>query len=131
MKDGRNLEAVCHAIGGLLEALARGRCCGAISHDDFVAAVLQVERDHVRPDGFTLSVSDTADGWVVFSVRMPDCGDTCAAFEFLPESGVFRAAHAGGGPQDRVSGSEEERLLSVTEELVEGGIARDSDHAAS
>jgi hypothetical protein len=91
MEDTRNLEAVCHAIGGLLEALARGRCSGAMSEEAFTTSILKVEADYVKPHGFTLSVCDTPEGWVVFSVRMPGAGDTCAAFEFLPDTGVFRA----------------------------------------
>ena len=85
-----HLEAVCHAIGRLLQDLAQGRCSGEISEKSFIETVLKIEAEQVTPGGFILTASNTRDDWTVFKLRIKGSDETCAAFEFLPESGEFR-----------------------------------------
>jgi hypothetical protein len=85
-----HLERVCQAIGLLLKELAHGRCSGVISEESFVDTVLKIEAEQVIPGGFTLTASNTLDDWTVFKIKMNGSGETCAAFEFLPETGEFR-----------------------------------------
>lgn len=61
-----------------------------ISEERFMESVLKIEAEQVNPGGFTLSASNTLDNWTVFKLRMNGCTETCAAFEFLPETGEFR-----------------------------------------
>ena len=84
------LEAVCHAIEEQLEDLAEERCWGAISEEAFIAAVLDIEAEEVAPQGLTLVASHTLDEWTVFKLKMNGTNETCAGFEFLPETGEFR-----------------------------------------
>jgi len=83
-------EAVCDAIKDDLQALAAQRCSGELSEEAFVAAVLDIEAREVKPMGLTLTVSNTRDEWTVFSLKIDGTNDTCASFEFLPETGEFR-----------------------------------------
>ena len=83
-------EAVCHAIKDELQELAVQRCQGAISENDFIAAVLEIEAREVAPAGLTLTASHTRDDWTVFTIKINGTNDICAAFEFLPETGEFR-----------------------------------------
>jgi len=85
-----SLEAVCREIGDALHGLARARASGALSEADFVQAVLVIEEREITPHGFTLSASNTLDNWTVFTVRVQGCRQSCATFEFLPETGEFR-----------------------------------------
>ena len=90
MDAHEHLEGVCQAIGLLLKDLAQGRCSGVISEERFVDTVLKIEAEQVIPGGFTLTASNTHDDWTVFKIKMNGSGETCAAFEFLPETGEFR-----------------------------------------
>ena len=90
MAAHEHLEGVCQAIGLLLNELAHGRCRGVISEESFVDTVLKIEAEQVIPGGFTLTASNTLDDWTVFKIKMNGSGETCAAFEFLPETGEFR-----------------------------------------
>jgi len=89
------LEAVCHEIEDRLKELAVKRCRHLISEENFTAAVLDIEAKEVSPQGLTLTASHTRDDWTVFTVKMNGTNETCAAFEFLPETGEFRRGDGG------------------------------------
>jgi hypothetical protein len=85
-----HLEAVCHAIADQLKDLARKRAAGEITEAAFINMVLKVEAEEVASKGMTLTASHTADDWTVFKIKINGTSETCAAFEFLPETGQFR-----------------------------------------
>jgi hypothetical protein len=89
-----HLEAVCHGIGRHLQKLAQGRCSGEISEKSFIETILKIEAEEVTPGGFILTASNTRDDWTVFKLRINGSDETCAAFEFLPESGEFRRVNS-------------------------------------
>jgi len=84
------LEAVCHAVEERLKRLAVERSNGVLTEEDFIAAILEIEARDVTPQGLTLTASATRDDWLVFQLKMNGTNETCAAFEFLPETGEFR-----------------------------------------
>ncbi|MDR3406326.1 MAG: hypothetical protein P4L99_27830 [Chthoniobacter sp.] len=84
------LEAVCHAIEERLKDLAIQRCQGIIDEESFISSVLDIEARDVTPQGLTLTASQSSDGWTVFQLKMNGTNETCAAFEFLPQTGEFR-----------------------------------------
>jgi len=91
-----HLEAICRAIADRLKDLAQRRSCGEITEQAFIEAVLKLEAEAVRPNGMTLTSSNTLDDWTVFQIKIDGTHETCAAFEFLPETGEFRrAGHCG------------------------------------
>jgi hypothetical protein len=84
------LETLCHAIERQLEELARQYCQGEIAQESFMKALLIIEAQEVTPLGLTLTASETADHWTLFKIKMNGTNETCASFEFLPETGEFR-----------------------------------------
>ena len=86
------LEAVCHAVEERLKDLAVKHCNGKITDEAFIESVLEIEARDVTPQGLTLTASHTRDDWTVFSIKINGMNETCAAFEFLPETGEFRRA---------------------------------------
>ena len=92
MSERENLRAICRRVGARLRALARSRAFRALSEEDFVQAVLQVEADEVTPHGLTLAATNTRDGWTVFVLRISGRKEVCDTFEFHPVSGEFRKA---------------------------------------
>jgi hypothetical protein len=90
VKRHTHLEDLCHAVEQRLEKLARQHCRGEITDDAFLAAVLAIEAQEVTPIGLTLTASRTRDRWTVFKIKMNGTNETCASFEFLPETGEFR-----------------------------------------
>jgi hypothetical protein len=92
MKRHTHLEDLCQAVELRLEKLARQHCRGEIADDTFLAAVLAIEAREVTPMGLTLTASRTRDHWTVFNIKMDGTNETCASFEFLPETGEFRRA---------------------------------------
>ena len=81
------LEILCHAIERQLEGLARRHCSGDLADDAFIDAVLAIEAQEVTPLGLTLTASQTRDRWTVFKIKMNGTNETCASFEFRPETG--------------------------------------------
>jgi hypothetical protein len=90
IKRHTHLEDLCHAIEQQLEKLARQHCRGEITDEAFLAAVLAIEAQEVTPMGLTLTAARTLDHWTVFKIKMDGTNNTCASFEFLPETGEFR-----------------------------------------
>src|SRR4051794_40090744 len=90
MSTHEHLESVCHAIAHHLQDLAHQRSSERISEETFIDAVLKIEAEEVRPKGLTLTASNTMDDWTVFKIKINGTSETCAAFEFLPETGEFR-----------------------------------------
>ena len=88
--DPHHSETVCHAIADRLERLIRLRCRGIISEPTFVDFILKIEAQVVRPQGLTLTASNTIDDWTVLRLKINGANEPCAAFEFLPETGEFR-----------------------------------------
>ena len=89
------LRESCHRISLTLRELARKRSAGRISEERFVELLLQLEEEEVEPAGMVLTASNTIDDWTVFKVRVKAASEPCAAFEFQPETGEFRAAESG------------------------------------
>jgi hypothetical protein len=90
------VETTCREIGEHLKELAHARARGLISEERFVGMVLKIEAEQVRPHGLVLTASNTRDDWTVFKLRFAHSHETCATFEFLPETGEFR--RVGSGP---------------------------------
>ena len=84
------LEVVCYAVADQLEELAIERCQGSMTEETFIKAVLEIEAREITPHGLTLTASHTLDNWTVFSLKMNGTSESCAAFEFLPQTGEFR-----------------------------------------
>lgn len=89
-----NLEAVCHLIAAELQTLAVQRSNGGLSEEAFIAAVLEIEKKEVTPKGLTLVATNTIDDWLVFKLTYTGSSQSCAAFEFSPETGEFRRRDA-------------------------------------
>lgn len=85
-----HLDGVCHSIGRKLRELAAQRGNDLLSENAFIKEVLRIEAEEVRPHGLTLTASNTLDDWTVFKIKVNGTGETCAEFEFLPETGEFR-----------------------------------------
>jgi hypothetical protein len=85
-----HLDRLCEEIGERLKRLALQRCDGTISEGTFIARVLEIESSEVSPHDFTLTASNTLDDWTVFKLKVNGTNETCAAFEFRPETGQFR-----------------------------------------
>ena len=90
------LREACHHIGQIVRELARRHAAGWISQERFVELLLKVEEEEVAPAGLVLTASNTIDDWTVFKVRAKMASEPCAAFEFRPETGEFRAAAEDG-----------------------------------
>ena len=90
------LQLICERIGEELRALAEARCRGSMTEEEFTRSVLRIEAQEVRPQGMTLTASNTLDDWTVFQLRLEHCEESCATFEFLPKTGQFRKS--GSGP---------------------------------
>jgi hypothetical protein len=65
-------------------------CAGRQTENDFVEALLEIEAAKLRPNGVTLAVSHTIDGWITVMMKQNGTGQLYAAFEFMPESQKFR-----------------------------------------
>ncbi len=90
------LREACHHIGQMVRELARRHAAGWISEERFVELLLKVEAEEVSPAGLVLTASNTLDDWTSFNVRTKTASEPCAAFEFRPETGEFRAAATDG-----------------------------------
>jgi hypothetical protein len=86
------LREACHGVSQALRDLARMHADGRISEEQFVALLLKLEEEKVAPAGLVLTASNTIDDWTVFKVRVKKASEPCAAFEFCPGTGEFRAA---------------------------------------
>jgi hypothetical protein len=89
------LREACHTVALALRELARKHSAGRISEERFVELLLKLEEEQVAPAGLVLTASNTRDDWTVFKVRVKAASEPCAAFEFQPETGEFRAAEGG------------------------------------
>ena len=67
-------------------ALARGRQ----TEQEYVSSLLTMDAERLHPQGLTLSVSHTGDGWLSVLMKHHSSGKLCAAFEFLPHRAQFR-----------------------------------------
>jgi hypothetical protein len=94
---GDTVEEICQRIGNLLKSLVRSRSHGLISEEEFVTTLLRIEAEEVSPLGFTLTAANTIDDWTVFNIRPTGSAETCASFEYLPETGELR--RPGSGPR--------------------------------
>ena len=65
-------------------------CAGGYTQQEFVAALLQIEEEKLRPSALTLVVSHTMDEWITVLLKQNGSGQLCAAFEFMPEKRMFR-----------------------------------------
>jgi hypothetical protein len=90
------LREACHEIAQILRELARKHSAGRISEERFVELLLKIEEEEVAPAGLVLTASNTLDDWTAFKVRAKTASEPCAAFEFRPETGEFRAVAAEG-----------------------------------
>ena len=63
---------------------------GRRTDHEFVDALLELEAARLRPNGITLAVSHTIDGWITVLMKHNGTGQLAAAFEFRPESRQFR-----------------------------------------
>jgi hypothetical protein len=70
--------------------LVTAHCDGTLHQSVFVSMILQLDAELARPHGYTITASNTDDGWTVIALRMRGQSDPCAAFEFLPGSGQVR-----------------------------------------
>jgi hypothetical protein len=86
------LREACHDVAHSLRELARKHSAGRITEERFVELVLKLEEEQVAPAGLVLTASNTHDDWTTFKVRLQAASEPCAAFEFRPETGEFRAA---------------------------------------
>jgi hypothetical protein len=85
-----HLDRICHSIGQKLRDLAAQRGNDSLSEIEFINEVLRIEAVEIAPHGLTLTASNTLDDWTVFKIKVNGTGETCAEFEFLPETGEFR-----------------------------------------
>src|SRR5438067_2512156 len=63
---------------------------GTLHESGFVDMMLQLDAELARPNGFTITASDTDDDWTAIALRMRGRSKPCAAFEFRPGSGQWR-----------------------------------------
>jgi hypothetical protein len=63
---------------------------GRQTDEEFAHALLELETVRLRPNGVTLAVSHTIDGWITVLMKKNGTGQLAAAFEFRPESRQFR-----------------------------------------
>ncbi|HEX8312875.1 MAG TPA: hypothetical protein VF614_16245 [Chthoniobacteraceae bacterium] len=83
-------EMVCKIVSKTLHDLAVRYSEGAVSEEDFVTSLLLLEEEHVTPFGLILTATNTIDDWTHFALKIAETRQICAAFEFNPETGVFR-----------------------------------------
>lgn len=57
---------------------------------EFADALLALEETKLRPNGLTLALSRTGDGWLSVLVKDGSRGLICTAFEFLRKTRQFR-----------------------------------------
>ncbi len=91
---------VCRAIGEELRKLLAERGDNPICERTLVEDLLRFEAEKAAAQGLILTASNTYDDWTVVLLRVKGSSEPCAGFEFLPETGAFRAVGSpceGGG----------------------------------
>jgi len=85
-----NRRLVCERLEVALRNLVREYAGQPGGIRAFVDEVLKMEEKAIQPAGLVLTVTDTLDGWICFSLHIRGAGDICARFECRLETGEIR-----------------------------------------
>ena len=88
--SAENCPAICERLGRAIKNLVALHAAEGRSIPGFVAELLNLEQETIRPAGLILTGANTIDDWTCFTLHVAATGRVCARFECRPETGEFR-----------------------------------------